>query len=286
MPLSVRRRLLNAGALAALAACTAWPRRALAAPTATTELRWTDPARNRTLPLLLRLPAGDAPCAVILHSHGLGGNRSGGAAWGQAWCDAGFAVLHVQHPGSDSDIFRGGASALRAAASGEQLVNRAGDVRFVIDELERQQRTGAAPWQRLRLDALGLSGHSFGALTTLAAAGQRYPTPGDFVRPAAARLHRLQPFTRPGRPQRAAVGAAVRRHQTADAGDDGLARCRPARRRPRPHPARWCLSRQRLRRPARPPTKRPARAAVAGRGGPHDVRWRPARRRRLRRPFP
>ena len=127
----------------------------------------------------MRWPAGDAPCAVVLHSHGLGGNRSGGAAWGTAWQEAGFAVLHLQHPGSDSEIFRGGERGLRAAASAEQLIARAADVRFVIDELTRLQRSAGVPWQRLRLDALGLSGHSFGAATTLAVAGQRYPSAAD-----------------------------------------------------------------------------------------------------------
>jgi len=182
-----RRQVLGeaVGIAATLGAAVLWPRRVAAAVASATptDLRWTDTVRQRTLPLLLRLPAGDAPCAVVLHSHGLGGSREGGAAWGQAWCDAGFAVLHLQHPGSDSAIFRGGASGLLAAASAEQLIARAGDVRFVLDELERQQRTGAAQWQRLRLDALGLSGHSFGAVTAMAVAGQRYPVPGDLADP-------------------------------------------------------------------------------------------------------
>ena len=140
---------------------------------------WTDRARSRSVPWRLRLPSSPAPWPLVLHSHGLGGNREGGAVWGQAWAAAGMAVLHLQHPGSDSDTLRSGMVALRAAASAEQLLARVRDVRFVLDEIERQAAAGAEPWRSMRLDALGLSGHSFGAQTTQAVAGQRFAVTVD-----------------------------------------------------------------------------------------------------------
>ncbi|MGL6111398.1 MAG: hypothetical protein ACRC2B_15000, partial [Rubrivivax sp.] len=66
------------------------------------DFSWHDSARGRDLPLRMRWPAGDGPCALVLYSHGLGGSRDGGDAWGQTWAEAGLAVLHLQHPGSDS----------------------------------------------------------------------------------------------------------------------------------------------------------------------------------------
>ena len=138
---------------------------------------WIDSARGRPLPWRLRLPSQPGqrgPWPLVLYSHGLGGNREGGAVWGQAWADAGIAVLHLQHPGSDTDTLRSGMAALRAAASTEQLLARVRDVHFVLDELERQAAAGAEPWRSLRLDAVGLAGHSFGAQTTQAVAGQRF----------------------------------------------------------------------------------------------------------------
>jgi len=133
------------------------------------ELSWTDPARQRRLPLRLRLPPGSGAVPLVLFSHGLGGNLDAGTAWAQAWAEAGIATLHLQHPGSDTATLRdGGLRGLRAAASAEQLQARALDVRFVLDELQRR----AAEWPRLRLDAIGVAGHSFGAHTTMAVAGQ------------------------------------------------------------------------------------------------------------------
>lgn len=162
---------------------------------------WQDPARSRVVPVRVRWPDGNAPCALVVHSHGLGGNRQGGDAWGQAWRHAGFAVLHVQHPGSDTDTLRRGLRALRGAASAEQLVARAADMRFVLDEVERRQRAGSAPWSRVRLDAIGASGHSFGAQTVLAVAGKRFPvrTPG-FVEPRFRAFVAFSPA--PGREDR------------------------------------------------------------------------------------
>ena len=168
-----RDALRTLSALAALAAL-AGLRAAWAAEGRVLDELLSDPARNgRTLPVKLRLPAGDGPWPWVIHSHGLGGSRDGGAAWGRAWAGAGMAVLHVQHPGSDRDTVRGGLQALRAAASAEQLLARVGDVAFVLDEMARRSRSGGV-WAQLRADAVGVSGHSFGAHTVQAVAGQRF----------------------------------------------------------------------------------------------------------------
>jgi predicted dienelactone hydrolase len=164
-----RRTLLQV--CAAAAATGALAGRAEAAPQDET---WRDARRARDLPLRLRWPEGSAPCALIVHSHGLGGNRMGGDVWGRAWQQAGFAVLHVQHPGSDSEVLRGGLRALRAAANAEQWFARVADVQFVLDEVARRHRLQQPGWARVRLAALGASGHSFGAVTVQALAGQRF----------------------------------------------------------------------------------------------------------------
>lgn len=64
---------------------------------------------------------------------------------------------------------------MRQAATADQFVERVLDVRFAIDELQRQRLSGAQPWNRIAVDSIGVAGHSFGALTTQAIAGQKYP---------------------------------------------------------------------------------------------------------------
>lgn len=178
-----RRAAFELGAVCAAAVVPApWSRHALAAGSSRTQDHvWHDTARLRDIPLLVRWPAGDAACPVVLYSHGLGGSREGGDAWGRAWVEAGIAVLHLQHAGSDSALLAGGPSGLMRGLSAKAFMDRIHDVRFVLDELARLQTSGAgtsgppAPWQRLRLDRVGMAGHSFGARTTQALAGERYP---------------------------------------------------------------------------------------------------------------
>ena len=176
MPCKDPGRRCTLRALSVLAALTALPslRPAWAAEGPVLDELLSDPARGgRNLPVKLRLPAGDGPWPWVIHSHGLGGSRDGGLVWGRAWAAAGVAVLHVQHPGSDRETLREGLQALRAAASGEQLLARVGDVAFVLDDAARRARFGG-PWAQLRADAVGVSGHSFGAHTVQALAGQRF----------------------------------------------------------------------------------------------------------------
>jgi predicted dienelactone hydrolase len=163
-----RRDVLGASLAVCWAGRSAWA----AGPVTFQDETWLDPARQRELPVRVRWPSGNGPCAMVIHSHGLGGSRAGGAAWGEAWQAAGLAVLHLQHPGSDSGIWRSGLRGARQAAGAEQYLARIADAHFAIDELLRRQAAGG-PWTRLRGDAIGFSGHSFGARLTQAVAGEQ-----------------------------------------------------------------------------------------------------------------
>lgn len=150
------------------------------------DVTWVDRRRDRALPLRLRWPAAGLQVppggqAVVLFSHGLGGTRAGGEVWGQAWAAAGFVVLHLQHPGSDFDALRGlrggadRAGGLRDAISPQQLLQRLADVGFVLDQIGQRQALAQGRWAQVRPQRVGLSGHSFGAHTTLGMAGQAWP---------------------------------------------------------------------------------------------------------------
>ncbi|WP_431259682.1 alpha/beta hydrolase family protein [Roseateles chitinivorans] len=135
---------------------------------------WRDQSRLRDIPWRLRLPEGDRPVALVVFSHGLGGSLDGGTEWAQAWADAGIATLHLQHAGSDRAIWRSGLQGVKAAASAEQLIERGHDVQFAVEQLLKLQKEGNGAWARVRPEALGMSGHSFGAQTTLAVAGRDF----------------------------------------------------------------------------------------------------------------
>jgi predicted dienelactone hydrolase len=185
-----RRSILRVGMAAWAAACASPWLRAQAQTTAqpatqaadSAQLQdevWPDAARGREVPALLRWPTGGAkPQGVVIFSHGLGGRRTGAEVWGKAWADAGLLVVHLQHPGSDNVAMKGGFSALRKAMAPEQLIHRVADIKFAIDEMARKQAAKQGAWASVPLQRLALAGHSMGARTTQAIAGQAFPKAG------------------------------------------------------------------------------------------------------------
>jgi dienelactone hydrolase len=140
---------------------------------------WHDAKRDRTVPVKVYYPrTGAGPFPVVMFSHGLGGSREGYEYLGRHWASKGYVSVHLQHPGSDDGVWRdAGAgdkmSAMRrAAADPRNSINRPQDVSFAIDQLEKLNQE-TSPFQRkLDLERIGAAGHSFGAFTTLAIAGQ------------------------------------------------------------------------------------------------------------------
>jgi predicted dienelactone hydrolase len=145
-----------------------------------------DASRDRVIPIKVRVPEGVSKIPLVIFSHGLGGSVEGGKTWGEHWAASGYLVVHVQHPGSDTPALRESFGAgvgepkqrMRNIATPENLIGRVDDVRFVISEIERQQRANTPFWMgRVDLTRIAMAGHSFGAHTTMALAGQRYPGP-------------------------------------------------------------------------------------------------------------
>jgi len=175
---------------------------------------WLDGPRQRELPVRVRWPdaasAPNRPHPVVLFSHGLGGTRDGGAAWGETWAAAGFVVVHLQHAGSDLAAIKAVTNtftdklALRSAAGPAQLLARLRDVTFALDEIGRRHAARQERWVTVRPTQVGMSGHSFGAHTTLGMAGQRYPGFEGITEPRLASFIALSPsLPLVGDPQRA-----------------------------------------------------------------------------------
>jgi len=142
-----------------------------------------DAQRQREIPLRIYLPASTAPAPVVLFSHGLGGTREGNPYLGEHWSARGYVVVVMQHHGSDDAVWKGvdaqrRMASLKRAASIENALLRFKDVSVVIDQLEKWQNAGDSAESslllgRIDLNRIGMSGHSFGAVTTQAVSGQR-----------------------------------------------------------------------------------------------------------------
>jgi dienelactone hydrolase len=177
----MKRRVFNAAVLAAsaLSSLHAW---ADESPLfETMEFDWADATRQRAVPVRLYWPnAMSAQVPLVVFSHGIGGSRRGYSYLGQHWASNGIASLHLQHVGSDRSLWFGSpfglVGRLQDAAQEREAIERPRDLRFALDRLL------ASPLgERIDSKHIVAAGHSYGANTTLLAAGARIERAGKHV---------------------------------------------------------------------------------------------------------
>ena len=172
-----------------------------------------DEGRARDLALKVYLPPGTNAVPVVLFSHGLGGSCENNPYLGWHWAARGYVVVFVQHPGSDESVWKDKPAlerlgVMRDAASFRNFSARVKDVPAVLDRLEKWNvQRGHALAGRLDLRRVGMSGHSFGAVTTQAVSGQAFPLGRSFADPRIAAAVAFSP----GAPKRGSVQAAFER---------------------------------------------------------------------------
>ena len=139
----------------------------------TQDIDWRDGARERAVPVRLYLPAqaqAGAKLPLIVFSHGIGGSRRGYSYLGAHWSAQGYASLHVQHVGSDRQLWSGNpfglVGRLQGAAQEREAIARVRDVRFALDQLLQSEQGALIDAERIVA-----AGHSYGANTTMLLAG-------------------------------------------------------------------------------------------------------------------
>lgn len=136
-----------------------------------------DSDRNREIPVKVYLTKKEA-AAVVLFSHGLGGSKDNNPYLGEHWARRGYVAVFMQHKGSDHSVWkdeklRNRMKAMRQAANLKNSRLRFGDVPVVIDALIAWNDQAEHPLHnRLDTERIGMSGHSYGAVTTQAVSGQ------------------------------------------------------------------------------------------------------------------
>jgi dienelactone hydrolase len=173
--LAVCAALLAVPARGQEAAAASVPAALASAGYSTRDYEWLDVARQRQVPVRLYLPdsaSADQPVPLVVFSHGIGGSRAGYSYLGRYWASQGYASLHLQHVGSDRNLWIGNPFALVArlqgAAQEAEAVARVRDLSFALDQLLSGELAPRLDGQRIVA-----AGHSYGANTTLLAAGAK-----------------------------------------------------------------------------------------------------------------
>ncbi len=168
---------------------------------------------------------GNGPWPVVIFSHGLGGSRTNYGFLAQRWSAHGHLVIQPNHPGSDTDAFRGKPLAdlttnlRRATTDPAILAGRPALIARLIDALPALEQAVPALAGRIDRTRIGVGGHSFGAWTTMCVAGMRQGMRGDHGDPRPVAFAALSP-TGPSALQTAADWAGCRRPLLVMTGSD------------------------------------------------------------------
>lgn len=148
---------------------------------------FTDPARHnddgsvRTVPFKVYHPVdhGLNSLPIVIWSHGFGGSQDGAGFLSRFIASHGYVVVHPTHIGTDSSLWEGKEGhpwdiLRQTKISRKTTLNRFADIAFLIDSLKDWAADNPDPGTLMDFSRIGLSGHSFGALTTQVAAGQLF----------------------------------------------------------------------------------------------------------------
>ncbi len=138
-----------------------------------------DVSRNRRLPIDIYLPEagsqsqGKAPFPLVVISHGLASDRSNFVYLAKHLASYGFAVAVLEHPGSNAKRFQEYFAGLAGPPEPAEFINRSLDIKYLLDELQRLEKSDPTLQGELNFQEVGAIGQSFGGYTVLTLAGAK-----------------------------------------------------------------------------------------------------------------
>jgi predicted dienelactone hydrolase len=143
-----------------------------------------DFSRNRRLPVDIYLPttqnlqlktqnSPSPPFPLIVISHGVASDRSPFVYLAEHLASYGFAVAVLEHPGSNAERIQQYFAGLAGPPEAAEFINRPLDIKYLLNELERLDKSDPTLQGKLNFQQIGAIGHSFGGYTVLALAGAK-----------------------------------------------------------------------------------------------------------------
>ncbi|MEH2445226.1 MAG: alpha/beta hydrolase [Nostoc sp.] len=139
-------------------------------------LSLNDQKRNRQIPVdIYWSTAATANKPVIVFSHGFGSVRTDLRYLAEHLASHGYVVAALEHPGSNEANTNSAFQGKTRVVMPQEFLNRPQDISFVLDELEKLNRTANNPLQgKLATNKVMVIGYSFGGGTALALAGAEF----------------------------------------------------------------------------------------------------------------
>ncbi|GBE91296.1 chlorophyllase/cutinase-like alpha/beta fold protein [Nostoc cycadae] len=137
-------------------------------------LNYFDSTRNRPLLTDIYLPNLLLPAPLIVISHGLGTDNSNFQYLATHLASYGFAVVVPQHPESNTQQLRSLIQVQETELfTPDEFQNRPLDIKYILDQLEKGNKSDTRIKGKLNLQQIGVVGHSLGGYTALALAGAK-----------------------------------------------------------------------------------------------------------------
>jgi len=131
--------------------------------------KFVDLSRNRVLLTDIYIPQVAHPAPIIVISHGLGLDSSNFRYLANNLAARGFVVVVPNHPGSDAENNSTGGGMVPY----REFIDRPLDVKYILDQLEKENKSDFRWRGRLNLQQVGVLGQSLGGYTALALAGAK-----------------------------------------------------------------------------------------------------------------
>jgi dienelactone hydrolase len=149
-------------------------------------------------------PTGSDVFPLVIYLPGLGETSSAGAAWRQAWAQAGYAVLSLQSVANGQTLWSSAQARsgdfpdlAREHFSRRALAMRLTMLRTLFAELNRRHDSGAL--RGVDMSRIALAGFDLGAQTVMAAAGETGYDSEPFTLPGAVKcVIALSPYADSG----------------------------------------------------------------------------------------
>lgn len=144
--------------------------------------------QGRKVPIKLHIPTSGGPYPVVIISHGAGGNWDTHYAQAKYLASHGYAVLCVEHVGSNTERMKSSIRILHNLKEmihdSHEVLGRPKDVSFAINQATQWNQEHQKLKGRFDLSHVGVMGHSFGAFTTMVVTGMRPAL--DWIEPKVA----------------------------------------------------------------------------------------------------
>lgn len=156
-----------------------------------------DNARGREIVVSVDYPIHSGSFPLVVFTPAYGATSRHYIALGAHWASQGYVVVKMTHPGERRSVNgdgNGGAAEVLPKLTATDWKARAGDVRFVLDSLDRLALQ--YPELKGKIDAtkIGVAGHSYGAFIAMLAGGVKtFPGGTSYADPRVKAIIAMSP---------------------------------------------------------------------------------------------